>query len=72
MAAVLLSEICRNRPFSEGVGHYVRIFFIYGPLDRGMMWLQLFRWTFSHKKICSRQQAKAVSFFETKCSPQKL
>ena len=43
MAAVLLSEICRNRPFSEGVGHYVRIFFIYGPLDRGMMWLQLFR-----------------------------
>ena len=45
--------------FSEGVGHFERKFLVdgevardpfYGPLDRGMMSLQLCRWKFSHKE----------------------
>jgi len=47
MAEALLSETCRNRRFSTGVGHFERKFYVdvdvarnpssYKRLDRGMM-----------------------------------
>jgi len=36
---------------------------IYGPLDKGMVILQLCRWKFSHKKLSSRLHSIEVEFY---------
>jgi len=54
----LLSEICQNRRFWRSASLWAQISgrwerrqqCVYGPLDRGMMQLQLFLWKFSHKE----------------------
>ena len=39
---------------------------IYTPLNRGMVLLQLYRWQFSHKKLCSRHYSIELEFLFTK------
>jgi len=36
---------------------------IYGPLDRGIVTLQLFRWKFYTEKLCSRHYLIEVEFY---------
>ena len=53
-----IKRLCRNLRFLMGWSHWAQICgrwgrrpqSIHGPLDRGMTWLQLCRWKFSHKE----------------------
>ena len=45
---------------------------IYGPLDRGITVLQLCRWKFSHKKLCSRLYSIEVDLYSKKTKKRFL